>query len=110
MAFTGLAARVDPEALHGVWEQFFDRAPTIVEAHGGLVDKFIGDEVMAVFRRTVVHEDDALRAVRAAVAMRDSVEEVERRWLGADAHPPGTDRGQHGRGRGPAILPPATTS
>ena len=65
--------------------QFFDRAAAVVEAHGGIVDKFIGDEVMAVFGVPVVHEDDALRAVRAAVAMRGSVEEVER-GLGADAH------------------------
>jgi class 3 adenylate cyclase/tetratricopeptide (TPR) repeat protein len=85
VAFTELAARVDPEALRGVMGQFFDRATAVVETHGGLVDKFIGDEVMAVFGVPVVHEDDALRAVRAAVAMRDSVEEVER-WLGADAH------------------------
>ncbi len=84
VAFTELAVGVDPEALRDVMGQFFDRAAAVVEAHGGIVDKFMGDEVMAVFGVPVVHEDDALRAVRAAVEMRDSVEEVAR-GLGTDA-------------------------
>jgi class 3 adenylate cyclase len=85
VAFTELADRLDPEALRDVMGQFFDRATAVVEVHGGIVDKFIGDEVMAVFGVPIVHEDDALRAVRAAVALRGSVEEVKR-GLGADTH------------------------
>src|SRR5437773_6818345 len=48
----------------------------IVEAHGGTVEKFIGDAVMAVFGVPVLHEDDALRAVRTAVEMRDALPEL----------------------------------
>ena len=48
----------------------------IVERHGGSVEKFIGDAVMAVFGVPVLHEDDALRAVRAAVEMRDALPEL----------------------------------
>src|SRR5437660_12463984 len=48
----------------------------IVESHGGSVEKFIGDAVMAVFGVSVVHEDDALRACRAAVEMRDALPEL----------------------------------
>ena len=58
--------------------QFFDRAAAVVEQHGGTVEKFIGDEVMAVFGVPFVHEDDALRAVRAAVAVRDCVTQLDR--------------------------------
>ncbi len=49
----------------------------IVERHGGTVEKFIGDAVMAVFGVPTVHEDDALRAVRAAVEMRDALPELD---------------------------------
>ena len=52
--------------------RYFERDEGVVERHGGSVEKFIGDAVMAVFGVPVVHEDDALRAVRAAVELRDA--------------------------------------
>ena len=72
---TGLAEG-DPEAYRRVQTRFFERMRAIVEAHGGTVEKFIGDEVMAVFGVPVVHEDDALRAVRAAQAMQHALPEL----------------------------------
>ena len=57
--------------------RFFAVMRTIIESHGGTVEKFIGDAVMAVFGVPSVHEDDALRAVRAAVEMRDALPELE---------------------------------
>src|SRR5213076_980048 len=63
--------------------RYFDRMRERVEAHGGTVEKFIGDAVMAVFGIPVAHEDDALRAVRAATDLRASVadlsDDLERR-------------------------------
>ena len=56
--------------------RYFERMRAIVERHGGTVEKFIGDAVMAVFGVPVVHEDDALRALRAAVEMRDALPEL----------------------------------
>ena len=52
--------------------RYFDRMKAIVESHGGIVEKFIGDAVMALFGAPVAHEDDALRACRAAVEMREA--------------------------------------
>jgi class 3 adenylate cyclase/tetratricopeptide (TPR) repeat protein len=72
---TGLAEG-DPEAYRRVQTRFFDRMRAIVERHGGTVEKFIGDEVMAVFGVPAVHEDDALRAVRAAQEMQDALPEL----------------------------------
>src|SRR6185312_10396940 len=63
-----------PEALRAIMGRYFDVARTAIERHGGTVEKFIGDAVMAVFGIPVVHEDDALRAVRAALELRDAVE------------------------------------
>jgi len=69
---TELGEQLDPEALRTLLARYFEEMKTIVERHGGSVEKFIGDAVMAVFGVPVVHEDDALRAVRAAVEMRDA--------------------------------------
>ena len=78
VAFTELAGRLDPEALRHLMLRFFERAATVIEAHGGTVEKFVGDEVMAVFGVPVVHEDDALRAVRAALDVKECVAELDR--------------------------------
>ena len=63
---TALGEQIDPESLRRVMARYFEVAKEIVERHGGTVEKFIGDAVMAVFGVPAVHEDDALRAVRAA--------------------------------------------
>src|SRR5439155_14948635 len=70
---TALGETLDPERLRVLLARYFERMKGIVERHGGSVEKFIGDAVMAVFGVPVVHEDDALRAVRAAVEMRDAL-------------------------------------
>src|SRR6266516_944709 len=69
---TALGETLDPEALRILLARYFERMKAIVERHGGTVEKFIGDAVMAVFGVPVVHEDDALRAVRAAFEMREA--------------------------------------
>jgi class 3 adenylate cyclase/tetratricopeptide (TPR) repeat protein len=74
---TALGESVDPEALRGLLARYFERMKAIVERHGGSVEKFIGDAVMAVFGVPVAHEDDALRAVRAAAEMRDALPELD---------------------------------
>src|SRR5579859_442139 len=70
---TALGESVDPEALRALLARYFERMKGIVERHGGMVEKFIGDAVMAVFGVPVAHEDDALRAVRAAAEMRQAL-------------------------------------
>jgi class 3 adenylate cyclase/tetratricopeptide (TPR) repeat protein len=67
---TALGERLDPESLRALLARYFEHTRAIVERHGGTVEKFIGDAVMAVFGVPVVHEDDALRALRAAQDMR----------------------------------------
>ena len=70
---TSLGERSDPEVLRGVMANYHATLRRILELHGGTVEKFVGDAAMAVFGVPHVHEDDALRAVRAAVGMRDAV-------------------------------------
>jgi class 3 adenylate cyclase len=67
---TALGERLDPESFRQVMRRYFDTARQVIEDHGGTVEKFIGDAVMAVFGVPVLHEDDALRAVRAAAGLR----------------------------------------
>src|SRR5215210_9267734 len=56
---TALGESIDPEALRGLLARYFERMKAIVEHHGGTVEKFIGDAVMAVFGVPIAHEDDA---------------------------------------------------
>jgi class 3 adenylate cyclase len=73
---TALGESTDPEALRALLARYFERMKAIVESHGGTVEKFIGDAVMAVFGIPVAHEDDALRACRAAVEMHEALPEL----------------------------------
>src|SRR5215211_5086557 len=66
---TELGERLDPETVRQVMVRYFQTLRRVLERHGCTVEKFIGDAVMAVFGIPVVHEDDALRATRAAVEM-----------------------------------------
>ena len=81
---TALGETLDPEAVRRVMERYFETAAEVLTRHGGTVEKFIGDAVMAVFGVPRLHEDDALRAVRAAIEMRDQLgrlnEELDRDW------------------------------
>jgi class 3 adenylate cyclase/tetratricopeptide (TPR) repeat protein len=71
---TALGERLDPEQLRAVMSEYFAVARAAIERHGGTVEKFIGDAVMAVFGVPTVREDDALRAVRTAVELRDAAQ------------------------------------
>jgi class 3 adenylate cyclase len=67
---TGLGEQLDPESMRALMSRYFGEMKRIIERHGGTVEKFIGDAVMAVFGIPTLHEDDALRAVRAAFEIR----------------------------------------
>ncbi|MBV8979630.1 MAG: AAA family ATPase, partial [Acidimicrobiia bacterium] len=71
VGFTSLSENADPEAVARTVDAAFRRMAQVVENHGGTVDKYLGDALMAVFGVPVAHDDDAERAVAAALAMRD---------------------------------------
>jgi class 3 adenylate cyclase/tetratricopeptide (TPR) repeat protein len=73
---TALGERLDPESLRRVMWRYFDTMQGTLERYGGTVEKFIGDAIVAVFGVPDVHEDDALRAVRAAFEMGEALERV----------------------------------
>jgi class 3 adenylate cyclase len=73
---TALGEQLDPEALRRVMRRYFEEMTAVIERHGGTVEKFIGDAVVAVFGIPHVREDDALRAVRAAAEIRERLPEV----------------------------------
>ncbi|MDQ3940380.1 MAG: AAA family ATPase, partial [Actinomycetota bacterium] len=79
---TALGEKMDPESLRRVIARYFDEMRGALERHGGTIEKFIGDAVMAVFGIPVLHEDDALRGVRAAADMKKAMarmnEDLER--------------------------------
>ncbi|HEU5212071.1 MAG TPA: AAA family ATPase [Gaiellaceae bacterium] len=73
---TALGERLDPELLRNVMGRYFEAVQAVVERHGGTVEKFIGDAVMAVFGVPAVREDDPLRAVRAAAEIGAALSEL----------------------------------
>jgi len=74
VGFTTLSEQRDPEDMRALLSIYFDSARTVIERHGGTVEKFIGDAVMAVWGTPVAHEDDAERAVRTALELVDMVQ------------------------------------
>ena len=85
--FTALSEALDPECVRGIVNGCFNALVPIVERYGGVVDKFIGDEIMALFGAPAAHENDAERALRAALEMREALAALN----AAD----GTDLGMH---------------
>src|SRR5215212_7032369 len=81
---TTLGEQLDSEALREVMSRYFEGMSAVLEEHGGRVEKYIGDAIMAVFGLPIVHEDDGIRAVRAAFAMKTALaslnDELEERW------------------------------
>ncbi|HUG46980.1 MAG TPA: AAA family ATPase [Candidatus Limnocylindria bacterium] len=95
---TVLADALDPETFRALMGRYFEEAERIIVHHGGFVEKFIGDAVMAVFGVPRMHEDDALRAVTAAVDVRDRLlamrDEFERSWGTSIAIRAGVETGE----------------
>jgi class 3 adenylate cyclase/tetratricopeptide (TPR) repeat protein len=76
--YTAVAERMDPEAVKSFIDRALRRLGQEVVRYGGTVDKYIGDNVMAVFGAPVAHEDDPERAVRAAIAMQAAMDEINK--------------------------------
>ncbi|MBD0338101.1 MAG: AAA family ATPase [Thermoleophilia bacterium] len=76
---TLLGEALDPEALRSAQTEYFDAVREVLERHGGTVEKFIGDAVMAVFGLPTLHEDDALRALHAASELRIAIAPLDQR-------------------------------
>ena len=80
-ASTALGERLDPEALHEVKERYFRAMAAEITRHSGKIEKYIGDAIMAVFGLPRAREDDALRAVRAAIGMQAALQRVNQDLL-----------------------------
>jgi uncharacterized OB-fold protein len=103
---TALGEQLDPERLRTLLSEYFTAMASVIESQGGVVEKFIGDAVMAVFGIPTAHEDDAERALRAALGMQTRLEELNAEIAGAarrrasDPHWRQLGRGHRGvRGR-----------
>ncbi len=95
---TTLGDAFDSEVVREVLARYFEEMRTVLVAHGGTVEKYIGDAIMAVFGLPAIHEDDALRAVRAAAEMQAALEvlneELDRRWGVRLTHRTGVNTGE----------------
>lgn len=85
--FTSISERLDPEEVRALQTDLFDALRTVLEGEEAFVEKFVGDAVMAVFGAPVAHEDDAQRALRAALAMHAQAARLSERWRDRIAQP-----------------------
>jgi class 3 adenylate cyclase/tetratricopeptide (TPR) repeat protein len=86
VGFTGRAEQLDPEDVRAMLSPYYGRLRSEIERFGGTVEKFIGDAVMAVFGAPIAHEDDPERAVRAALAVREAILELNEADPALDLH------------------------
>jgi class 3 adenylate cyclase len=77
VGFTAASERLDPEDVDAFLDRYWRQVRAKIERHGGTVEKFIGDAIVALFGAPVAHEDDPERTVRAALAIRDWAREQE---------------------------------
>ena len=78
--FTTMSEPLAPEEALGILNHYFSRMAAIVEKHGGVVDKYVGDGLMALFGAPVAHPDDADRALRATLEMSEALDDLNRQW------------------------------
>jgi class 3 adenylate cyclase len=79
--FTALSERIDPEQIRALVNACFSWLVPIIEKYGGVVEKFIGDEIMAMFGAPVAHENDAERTLRASLDMMEALVEFNQKHL-----------------------------
>jgi adenylate cyclase len=78
-----MAESMGPDAIARLLSEYFTEMVEVIFEHGGTLDKFIGDAIMALWGAPISHEDDSDRALQAAIAMQRSIEELNRGWAAA---------------------------
>jgi adenylate cyclase len=86
-SFTTMCEALAPQEMLGILNHYFTRMSAIVEAHGGVVDKYVGDAIMALFGAPLANPDDADRAMKTALEMCEALDELNRQWQ-IDGRPP----------------------
>ena len=81
--FTAMAESMGPDAVARLLSEYFTEMVEVIFEHGGTLDKFIGDAIMALWGAPIAHEDDADRALQAAVAMQRAIDDLNRSWAAA---------------------------
>jgi adenylate cyclase len=81
--FTAIAESMGPDAVARLLSEYFSEMVEVIFEHGGTLDKFIGDAVMALWGAPIAHSDDPDRALQAAIAMQKTIEDLNRRWVAA---------------------------
>ena len=79
-SFTTMCEALAPQEVLGILNRYFTRMSAIVEAHGGVVDKYVGDAIMALFGAPLANPDDADRAMKTALEMCEALDELNSQW------------------------------